>query len=335
MISCIIPFKNDWLEVDSVVNNLLATAEDSSEIEIIICNDGSFSHNGKFKPLMIDNSVVRVIQNPISRGVGYSLDRGVEAAKGEIIVILGCDIYTQKGWDTKVIKSVTERPNSIGCAVCIGDKPDKDGNYHKRYGADLVITVDKDDLPPFSKLRQKKYYADIFKGRWRTDVVSDDTSPISCLMGAFYWTSKSYYQYIGGFDTDPKERWQGHVQWSTLEPLLSLKSWLVGGGCYIKSDLEATHFFNREGVHRYEKGPRSPLKMFWNRLWVLETMVMDADQRNKISNFLYPELNLNKARTLIKKNYANVLKVRERNEKIFTHDLSWLMERFNIPIKTR
>ena len=327
VISCIIPFRNDFEKVDAVVNNLLATTEENSELEIIVVNDGSFQHNNKFRPLKLDQPNTRVINNPIARGVGYSFDHGVSIANSDIIVLMGCDVFTQKGWYDIVRNEVLHKPDRIGCSVCLGSKS-------KNFGADLLITVDKEDLPKDSGLHKRPFYTDIFKGRWRlVDTPPKDTCDISCLMGAFYFTSKQYYQFIGGWDTDLNERWQGHRQWGHLEPHISLKSWLVGGGCYLQPSIETTHIFNRKGEHRFAKGSRSLDNMWWNALWILETMVMDAHQREQIYNFLHPELNLNVAQKNIKKNYENVLKIRNRNKSIFKHNLTWFIDKFGCKIK--
>lgn len=333
MISVILPVKNDFDELYASVSSLLATTEKCSEIEIVIVNDGSTLPSGRFRPLEYNHSNVKVINTPITRGVGYSFDRGVENCSSENIVLMGCDVTPHEGWYDKVRNAIIRNPNTIGCAVCVGDKPNKNGGYNRYYGADMLITMDKDDLPQHSKLRDRVHFTDIFRGRWRSGEPPKEVIPISCLMGAFYWTTKSYYQRIGGWDTEPGERWQGQRRWGTLEPYLSLKSWLVGGGCYLYKDIEATHIFNRKGEHRFAKGARSLEDMWWNKLFLLETCVFDSTIRKRIYDFVHPELNYNIAKKLIVKNYDSVSRVRLRNESIFMYSFEWFVNEFRIKIK--
>ena len=331
MISIIIPFKADWDELPKVLGHLLNPNDtDSTDLEVIVVNDGSVYGSGKFRPLEIDNPQIKVINNSKSFGVGYSFDRGVSIASHDTIILMGCDVTPKEGWYEKVIESVNSRPESIGCAVCVGDQPP----YKKRYGADMLITMGNDDLPPESRLRERTGgYTTLFKGRW-AEKKGDNPYDISCLMGAFYWTSKAWYNKIHGWDTLPRTRNRGHTQWGHLEPYISLKSWLYGGGCYLSPDIEATHIFNRAGKDsRHSKGVRSAEYIWWNALFILETMVLSEFDRHRIYDFVNLELNFNRAKKMIKDNYDTIIEVREQNRLEFKIKLSDYMERFNITIK--
>lgn len=331
-LSVIIPFKNEGDLLPKVLEHLLESSDtECDNFEIIVVNDGSTQSNGRFQPLNgIDHPSVRVLNFSQSFGVGASFDRGVESAKGENIVLMGCDIFPQNGWYTKVLNAIAQRPNSIGCAVCVGDKPP----YNKYYGADLLFTVGNDDLPVHSKLRERRGgYTSLFKGRW-ADKKSDEPYDISCLMGAMYFTTKSYYTHIGGWDTVVGDRIKGFRSWGCLEPYLSLKSWLVGGGCYLEPSIEVTHIFNRiDKTRRFAKGGRSDEKTWWNRLLVLETQIMSERLRNRLYDFVHPELNFNNAKRDIKKNYDYVLELRERNRGKFKFSLEDYIDKFGLIIK--
>ena len=327
-LSVIIPFKNEFELIDSVINHIVATAN-SEDYEIIVVNDGSLNHFGKFVPLEIPNPKVRVINISKTFGVGASFDRGVENCTYENIVLMGADIYAKEGWYEKVRNEVSRNPNSIGCAVCVGDKPP----YRKYYGADMLITYGVDDLPPKSKLRDRKGgFTDLFRGRWASKK-SDEPYEISCLMGAFYFTSKSWYQHTGGFDTRVNDRFCGHRVWSHLEPMLSLKSYLCGGNCVLYPDIEATHLFNRvTRENKYVKGGRSAEWFQWNSLWILNTMVLNDFLRNRIEDFKTPELNWGVAKKMIREHRDTVELYRDRNRLLFTVELKEYLDKFNIKI---
>ena len=326
MISIIIPYKNDTEELPKVLGHLL---KDSSDFEIIVVNDGSLNHFGKFVPLEVDYPNVRVINYSKSFGVGYAFDRGTEASSNDIIILMGADVFPKEGWYEKVIESVNSNPESIGCAVCVGDKPP----YRKYYGADMMVTYGVDDLPPKSKLRGRKGgFTDLFRGKWASKK-GDDPYEISCLMGAFYFTTKKWYQHIGGFDTEVNNRYCGHRVWGHLEPLLSLKAYLCGGNCRLYPDIEATHLFNRVNKeNKYAKGGRSAEWFHWNSLWILETMVLNESLRNRIEDFKTPELNWNVAKKMIRDHWDTVEMCRERNRVEFKIDFREYIDKFNIKI---
>jgi hypothetical protein len=57
-------------------------------------------------------------------------------------------------------------------------------------------------------------------------------------------------------------------------------------------------------------------------------MIFDAQLRQKLYNFIHPELNWNVARKMIKDHYGEVEKVRERNKALFQHDHAIFTEYF-------
>jgi glycosyltransferase involved in cell wall biosynthesis len=329
MLSILIPFKNDFGEIEPVVKHLLDTAG-TDDLEIIVYNDGSFYGDNKPRALELDFPHTRVINASQSFGVGFAFDRLVEAAQSENIVLMGDDVFPHEGWYPKVLQAINAKPESIGCSVCVGNlKP-----FRKHYGADMLITMDNDDLPLGSKLRERAGgYTDIFRGRW-ADEKGIEPYEISCLMGAFYFTTKSWYQTIGGFDTQPRNRYCGHRVWSHLEPHLSLKSYLSGGNCVLYPDIEATHIFNRiDKMHRGAKGGRSAEWFHWNSQWILETMVLNDLARNMIKDFMHRELNWNVAEQMIKRNRATVDRYKEMNRQRFKISFREYMDRFGLIIK--
>jgi glycosyltransferase involved in cell wall biosynthesis len=342
--SIVLPFKNDYELINDVVENIIATAE-SDDYEIIVYNDGSVHSSGRPRTLELDYKNTRVINASQSFGVGYAFDRCVEQAKGDILILQGSDVYAHKGWHTKVLDAVKSNPTTIGCAVCVGDKEP----FRKYYGADLLIKMGNDDLPLHSKLRERKGgYTDLFRGKWSekrgnggiNEGLSEGTNEginnpyeISCLMGAFYWTTKEWYRHIGGWDTEKGNRYCGHSTWGHLEPHLSMKSYLCGGNCVLYPDIEVTHLFNRVDRHnRGSKGTRGADAMHWNAQWIVETMVLNGLRRNMLQDFMNPELNLNVARQMIKRNMTTVERYRERNRQKFKFGLEIFETKFGIKL---
>jgi glycosyltransferase involved in cell wall biosynthesis len=335
-LSVVIPFHNDFEVIHDTIISLLWECN-HEEAEIIVVNDGSVFPNNRFRPLEVDYKRVIVVNNPVNFGVGYSIDRGVEEALGDIIVICGADIQPRQGWYEKVISHVAQTPDTLGCAVCVNK-----GTGKRHYGAELLIQVGKEDLPENSPLRNLPTYTALFEAQWRkTEGISEgvnegvnEGTKIPCALGAFYWTSKRYYQFIGGFDTKPNTRWRGHQNYGSLESYISLKSWLGGGGVTLYPDIEAEHLFSRaDGKNKFTKGLRSADRHWFNRLTIAHTMVHDERLLKSILNYPLPELNLNTANKHIQRSHAEIELIRERNKLIFTRDMAGFMEMFNYKLK--
>jgi len=318
MVSVIIPARNDQELVREVIDNL-CSGLDENLFEIIVVDDGSLQTNGRLLNINEDyfqHSNIRVINNRSSFGVGYSFDRGVEQAKYDKLLLMGADVFPKKEiWLSQVTENI--RDNEIGCAVCVGltpgardiDNPDA----HKRHGAKLLYTVSVDDLPKNSALRTRiGGYTALFEAKWQAKL-SDQPYEISCILGAFYFTTRSYYNKIHGWDTEAGKRFLGHQGWGSLEPYISLKPKVYGGNLRLYPDIKAGHIFGRIGRKEMSKKRTVRADLHWfNRLFIAHTM-FEEDYARELLSFPKRELNLNLAEKYIKDNWENVLKVKERN----------------------
>jgi glycosyltransferase involved in cell wall biosynthesis len=341
-VSVCIPVRNEGDLLKDVLSNLITTAE-TEDFEIVLFNDGSTDSNARFKPLEIKTEFrnLRITNSPIQYGVGYAFDRAVEQASNEIIVLMGADVMTDFGWLKSVKNAVETHPDSIGCSACVGISPENMDMHREgrkiRYGADMLIQVSMEDLPKNTQEKliahKRNSYTNLFKAKWRWGRDSEEPYEIPCLLGAFYFTSKSFYQKIHGWDTEEHRKFQGHIFWGSLEPMLSLKAYLYGGSCLVFPDIETAHIFGRL-TKRTAKSHRAlrPSYSWWNALWIAYTMC-DDKLRDYLINWCDSELALNRAKTYVRKNMESLLKVREMNEREFTKDVTWYMERFKIDLK--
>ena len=222
-----------------------------SLFEVIIIDDCSSN------PVTIDSGFfpnVKVLRNKVQRGVGFCFDRGVSVAKGDIVVLMGSDVIVKdSSWILKVMKYVMDNPDSIGCSVCLSLDPEhldpnKPANEKKRYGANLLPFLTTEDIPSDSEiLKWNSYHIEIFEGQWRKDIPQDNVSEVPCIYGAFYFTTKQWYDAIHGWDFS-------HMRWGGLEPWISIKNWLYGGMCHVVHDLETGHIFEKsERMKPYKK----------------------------------------------------------------------------------
>jgi len=340
MLSVLIVHRNDSYITLAVESLLRGT--DSTQFEIVIYDDCSD------EPITLDlikYPNVRIIQGRIQRGVGYGFDRLVEHAKYDTIVLTASDVIVKdSSWIDKVNDYVSMFPNSMGCSCCIELDPEhldpnnpKEGNI-KRYGAQIVIYATNEYVSlDYPLLKDKTPYVGLFDNKWIKFKPEEEVSEIPALYGAFYTTTKTWYQYIRGFDTDPSIKLSGHCFWGGLENWISIKSWLAGGSVHCISTLETGHVFHK---HTIEDGVvlNGHGEMFWkNKFFIAFTMLRRAEAQrlmDKVMTMLIAlELkvkNASEGRRLIKYYMPYVLEIRERNKLLFTRDINWLCKKFNI-----
>ena len=90
MISVIIPCYNEEKSIGKTLDQIIKVLKQNNiykKSEIIVVNDGSRDNSKK----EIIKRKVTVIDNPCNMGYGYSLKKGIEKARYEIIVITDAD----------------------------------------------------------------------------------------------------------------------------------------------------------------------------------------------------------------------------------------------------
>ncbi len=318
MTSIIIPYRNDPFIFHTL--DALCDGVEPSKIEVIVIDDASD------EPLTLDKGKypnVTVWRTEKNCGVGASFDRGVHFAQHNNLILMGSDVIVRdKLYLHTVSQYLSEFPESIGCSTCVRLSPENLNPYDKslvrHYGATLVPLLDdsKDTT--------------LLATRWINEAPLANRSEIPCLLGAFYFTTKSWYNHIGGFDGE-------HKRWGCLEPWISIKTWLAGGSIHVLSDLETGHVFNKYGDGSSVNGRGD---MAWyNKLFVAYTQLPE-DLAKRIEDKVYSlriqreqsTLPFNLGRNILRQNWNRVLEVRERNKQLFVHDFAWLCQKFGIEI---
>jgi len=318
--SVIIPALNEPDDsLRSVIENLTDGIKwEDDTLEVIIVNDGSINSDGSPKQVKQTwDFPTLIINNEKRYGVGYSFDRGVECASGDTIVLMGADIYVERGkWLKSLLNAVKD--DEIGCACSVGLQPGnyditQEGLYH-RYGAKILYTMGYDDLPKHSEFRKNLDYLSIIESKWLSKQ-GDEPYEIPCVYGACYWMKREQYLRIGGFDTKEGVRMRGHAYWGTLEAHLSLKARAYGLKCMMYPDIKAGHTFGRNPFRS-----RRDDYWWWNKLWVTYTL-LDDPLKEEVLNHLKPidcdekrDACLSQAKAWIKREWATVQEVRQRNK---------------------
>jgi glycosyltransferase involved in cell wall biosynthesis len=249
-LSIIMPYHNEGKSfIFETIQSIRSTID--VDYEIIVIDD--FSK----EPLIINN--ITVIRQKKNMGVGSAFDTGVKIAKSENLFLMGCDIrFIKNNWASKMLREINNNPKSLICTSVVHLSAGTPGltfevsrqNFVYN-GATILMAYGKEDwnilkaewLPRESRML-KNGTALAIKMLEPYGVIPSDTEcyEIPCILGAAYGVKKGWYNYIDGF-------W-GHKKWGSLEPYISLKSWLFGGNCLTSPHIETAHIFNEtQGRH--------------------------------------------------------------------------------------
>jgi glycosyltransferase involved in cell wall biosynthesis len=242
-LSIIIAYHNEGFPFIKETVDQINRTIDVSDYEIIIIDD--FSD----EPLRAVPGAI-VIRHESNNGVGAAFDTGVQVAKSENIIIMGSDIrFIPNQWASKMLEEIKNFPQALTCTSCVV-LTDEETNIQKqidakqyRGGATLDVITDKKIYPD-----KPNNWRSILDARWffYLPITEEESYEVPCLLGALYGVNKQWYQYIDG--------WNKHKKWSTLEPFISIKSWMFGGSCRVAPHIKTGHIFKKKNAHPHKTG---------------------------------------------------------------------------------
>ena len=339
MISIIITYHSEGQPfLEECINQVRSTVH--VPFEIIVVDDCSAV---PLKPI----PDVTILRKPYQSGVGNSFDLGVSHAKYEILFLMACDTrYIENAWSETLLSEVALYPHSLLCTaviglnalskccnfelhkgVCLKCRKPAENNMDFKYrrsirqpqtGADILIFHDSsnDKSKPAS-------FRNIIEAKWLPTRLGESYG-VPCILGACYATTKEWYQYIDGF-------W-GHRYWGSLEPYISLKSWLMGGSCRCVPSAETGHMWKKDikkvnplnriaSQNGYHNIPQDA--QIYNKLLVAKLLFPDSD---RLIDFLGTGRDVEKAQMSIKGLSSTIEAKRDEYKAKFVMDMSSLVE---------
>lgn len=330
MLSIIITYHNEGIGfIQKTLDSIKSTID--VEHEIIIVDDHSTD------PLSISD--VNIIRQTENRGVGFAFDTGVKIAKYDNLFLMGCDIrFINNNWASKMVTDIGKNPKSLICTSVVhlsAGMPELTFEMSRQNfvynGATILMAYGKEDwnilkaewLPRENRLLKKgpELAQEILKP-YGVKYSDTESYEIPCILGAAYGVKKSWYNYIDGF-------W-GHRKWGTLEPYISLKSWLFGGNCLTAPHIETAHIFN-DTQGRHGTGVAN---LAYNSMLVAYLLFEgeDADWlvRHIMRKYGKSHDGVSEAKEMINSNSANIfVKQMEYRDKM-EMSISEFVNRFNI-----
>lgn len=309
-ISIIIPYHDEGLEFITTTINSIKETIDVEPYEIIVVDDFSDS------PLQQIENVI-ILRHEQNLGVGVAFDTGVKIAKSENIFLIGSDIrFVENQWASQIIEEIDKYPTAFTCTSCVALTADNMNINERRMinvvnGATILMFHDKQTNP-----KKDESFRGIIEAQWLKHLQNRnvDSFEIPCILGAAYGVKKSWYEYVDG--------WSCHKKWGTLEPYISLKSWLFGGSCRTAPRIETGHIFKAQGTHG-----TSQEKLLYNKMMVA-TLLLDDYER--LISFLGTNPTVEKAKELYTENIDLIMSKREEYKKKTVYNYLDFFKRFDI-----
>lgn len=253
-LSVVIAYHNEGAEFISASLISLLETIDIYSFEVIIVDDGSEVELSL--PQFLD---VIILRHDVQRGVGAAFDLGVKAAKSENIFLMGADIrFPKKKWASQMLYQILNNPKSFICTSCVRFGEGNDCTPEIENGATLQLHGD---------IYRPASYKDVLVTQWLPRIEDRYIPPfeVPCILGAAYGVTKKWYEYVDGF--------AGHKYWGSLEPYISLKSWLFGGNCLVAPFIFTAHIFNKKHGHNV------PREYFvYNKLLIFKVLFKDSEK---------------------------------------------------------
>lgn len=337
MLSIIIAYHNEGSDfIAEAVYQIKQTCD--VKYEIIIVDDHSEN------PLKFRLENVRVVRQPENKGVGQAFDTGIDYAKYNNIFLMGCDVrFSNNQWASKMVAEINKYPKALICTSVVNlsnslfelmqglpdDFPNRNDpfNFAKQmskidlYRGASILFYMGDNESIHHIIEAQWMPREFLPLRSRDYILPTECYEIPCILGAAYGTTKKWYKYIDGF-------W-GHRFWGTLEPYISMKSWLMGGQCLVSPVIETAHIFNATGNHanEYQYG----LYKSYNRMLTAWLLFPYTDAR-RLCDWLPDKDFVNEARDLIDNNFQSIEKKRNEYRKKFKMSMSEFIKKFGLKL---
>lgn len=312
-LSIIIPYhqEGEMFLMDGI-NQIMDTI-DVSDYEIIVVDDGSAI------PLR-DLPGIKVIRHNVNKGVGVAFDTGTAAAQSDNIFLAASDIrYIKNNWASQMVKEIQEQPKAFICTSCVNlnaEKPENLDITKRRLisvvnGATILLFHDQKSNPHMTAT-----FRGIIEAKWLPSLKSRDVDSfeIPCILGAAYGVSKAWYEYVDG--------WWGHKLWGTLEPYISMKSYLFGGSCRTLPRVETGHIFKKVGWHGTSQD-----SLMYNKM-MIATLLFDDYPR--LINFLGHNSILDRAKIMYEKEFSTIMQKRLEYKAKTTYSMEDFISRWKL-----
>ena len=119
---------------------------------------------------------------------------------------------------------------------------------------------------------------------------------------------------------------EGLKMWGTEEPYLSAKTWMAGGKCKIRTDIEIGHKFRDNAPYVTEIA-----YLIYNKIFLCKTILPD-DLAEKLINYFPKDINFNRAMKMINDNKEKIEAEKKYYKSIFKKTIYDYCNKFGIKL---
>jgi len=123
-VSVVMTAYNDLRFLDAAIDSVLR--QDFEDFELIVVDDGT-GRRDLFEPIRRRDARIRVLVNPANIGTAASANRGIEAARADIIARLDADDISEPTRLSRLVEALSEDPELglVGSACILIDESDR------------------------------------------------------------------------------------------------------------------------------------------------------------------------------------------------------------------
>jgi len=306
-ITIVMPFLNEEEEPLQTLKSIRNTAPDDL-YEVIAIDDGSIA-----PPDLQGFPGVKYVKNTKRLGVDGSRQLGVNLAETPFIFIIDAHMrFKNDKWMERLLECMEREPYTAWCTTCVAlgyGTMDMDPNKGKYYGANMLF-ID----PNAKKGRPAR---EILEPKWASKKNNVEYD-IPCILGANYGFSKQWFNYIKGL--------YGLKMWGTSEPFLSIKTWLAGGKCKIRTDIEIGHKFRKNAPYR-----TGVSDLVYNKIFLCKT-ILPKELGETLIECMPKDINYKKAIKSINGQFEAIESYRKYYNGIFKNTIYEYCQKFDIQL---
>jgi len=307
-LTIVMPYLNESNEPLETIESIHLTS-DANLTEIIAIDDCSNSSIdlSKFKN-------VKQIRNEKRIGVDASRQLGIELSQTDNILVIDSHMrFKDDNWLNKMCMLVEDNPDTLWCCVCLGlgyGTTSVNNHKGKYYGANFIFVNEN--------VNKERPSRECIEPKWANEIKGTDEYKIPCILGANYFFSKKWFDYING--------WRGLKSWGTSEPFVSLKSYMSGGNCKITKSIEIGHVFRSNAPYSTQISD-----LVYNKIFLCKTILPD-DLGEKLISYLPNDVNFKEAMRKIEEDKGIIAENKEYYKSIFNYSIDDYCQKFNIKL---
>lgn len=302
-LSAIIAFRNENSEVERTIKSIRWTTKNLNIMLIDDCSDDNYDYEK-----IADLYHCEYIKNEKRIGSAGSKNKGGYLCKTPYFCFFDAHMRLYKqDWDKMCIGFLQKHPNAIiSSRTCYMSLTDADIDGKSFVKNECSYGDDQKGVSWCCYISMNKGYS--FDPKWTNEYIDKNNknklSPVACVLGACYAIKTDWWKTIGGFNEIQ--------QYGLEESLMSIKTWLYGGECFVVKDWGVGHLYRNVNPN-----PVSGNDIDANRLSLINFFYHnDEKTKNQLISELKNRIGEHNYKQVCEK-YKDVEKIVEQNAEDF------------------